>query len=77
MKRYIIAKICKYLKDHPGWSEGELEDQIKKFISATGVESFNGRIGTVTLDINDVNNLKIAFIFAAWQNLDFLLICFA
>lgn len=56
----LIAKICKYLKDHPGWSEKELEDQIKKFISATGVESFNGRTGTVTLDKNDVNNLKIA-----------------
>ena len=56
----LIAKICKYLKDHPGWSEEELKDQIKKFISATGVESFNGRTGTVTLDKNDVNNLKIA-----------------
>lgn len=56
----LIAKICKYLKDHPGWSEEELEYQIKKFISATGVESFNGRTGTVTLDKNDVNNLKIA-----------------
>ena len=56
----LIAKICKYLKDHPGWSEEELEGQIKKFISATGVESFNGRTGTVTLDKNDVNTLKIA-----------------
>lgn len=56
----LIAKICKYLKDHPGWSDKELEDQIKKFISATGVESFNGRTGIVTLDKNDVNNLKIA-----------------
>ena len=56
----LIAKICKYLKDHPGWSEEELEEQIKKFISSTGVESFNGRTGTVTLDKNDVNNLKIA-----------------
>ena len=56
----LIAKICKYLKDHPGWSEEELEDQIKKFISSTGVESFNGRTGTVTLDKNDVNDLKIA-----------------
>lgn len=55
----LIAKICKYLKDHPGWSEEELEEQIKKFISATGVESFNGRTGTVTLDKNDVNSLKI------------------
>ena len=56
----LIAKICKYLKDHPGWSEAELEEQIKKFISATGVESFNGRTGAVTLNKNDVNNLKIA-----------------
>lgn len=56
----LIAKICKYLKDHPGWSEEELEEQIKKFISSTGVESFNGRTGIVTLDKNDVNNLKIA-----------------
>lgn len=56
----LIAKICKYLKDHPGWSEDELEEQINKFIGANGVESFNGRIGNVTLDKNDVNNLKIA-----------------
>ena len=64
----LIAKICKYLKDHPGWSEGELEDQIKKFISATGVESFNGRTGTVTLNKNDVNNLKIASAYFAEGN---------
>lgn len=64
----LIAKICKYLKDHPGWSEKELEDQIKKFISATGVESFNGRTGTVTLDKNDVNNLKIASAYFAEGN---------
>ena len=51
----LISKICKYLKDHPGWSEKELEEQIKKFISSTGVESFNGRTGVVTLDKNDVN----------------------
>ena len=56
----LIAKICKYLKDHPGWSEAELEEQINKFISSTGVESFNGRTGTVTLNKNDVNNLKIS-----------------
>lgn len=56
----LIAKICKYLKDHPGWSEDELEEQIKKFVSAAGVESFNGRTGNVTLDENDVNKLKIA-----------------
>lgn len=61
----LISKICKYLKDHPGWSEKELEDQIKKFISATGVESFNGRTGTVTLDKNDINNLKIASAYLA------------
>ena len=64
----LISKICKYLKDHPGWSEKELEDQIKKFISATGVESFNGRTGTVTLDKNDVNNLKIASAYFAEGN---------
>ena len=64
----LIAKICKYLKDHPGWSDKELEDQIKKFISATGVESFNGRTGTVTLDKNDVNNLKIASAYFAEGN---------
>ena len=64
----LISKICKYLKDHPGWSEKELEDQIKKFISSTGVESFNGRTGTVTLDKNDVNNLKIASAYFAEGN---------
>lgn len=56
----LIAKICGYLKEHPGWSEEELEEQIKQFISNVGVESFNGRTGIVTLDKNDVNNLKIA-----------------
>ena len=56
----LIAKICKYLKDHPGWSEEELEEQIKQFIGQTGVESFNGRTGAVVLNENDVNNLKIA-----------------
>lgn len=56
----LISKICKYLKDHPGWSEDELKEQIKKFIGETAVESFNGRTGIVTLDKNDVNNLKIA-----------------
>ena len=64
----LISKICKYLKDHPGWSEKELEEQIKKFISATGVESFNGRTGTVTLDKNDVTNLKIASSYFAEGN---------
>lgn len=56
----LIAKICRYLKDHPGWSEEELEDQIKQFIGQTGVESFNGRTGSVVLTKEDVNNLKIA-----------------
>lgn len=56
----LIAKICKYLKDHPGWSEEELEEQIKHFIGQTGVESFNGRTGVVTLNNEDVNSLKIA-----------------
>lgn len=55
-----IAKICRYLKDHPGWSEEELEEQIKQFIEQTGVESFNGRTGAVVLNEDDVNNLKIA-----------------
>lgn len=64
----LISKICKYLKDHPGWSEKELEEQIKKFISSTGVESFNGRTGTVTLDKNDVNNLNIASAYFAEGN---------
>ena len=64
----LISKICKYLKDHPGWSEVELEEQIKKFISATGVESFNGRTGNVVLDKNDVNNLMIASAYFAEGN---------
>lgn len=56
----LIAKICKYLKDHPGWSEEELEEQIKQFIGQTVVASFNGRTGEVVLSEDDVNNLKIA-----------------
>ena len=64
----LIAKICKYLKDHPGWSDVELEEQIRKFISPTCVESFNGRTGIVTLDKNDVNNLKIASAYFAEGN---------
>ena len=56
----LIAKICKYLKEHPGWSEEELEEYIKQFIGQTGVESFNGRTGSVVLNDDDVNNLKIA-----------------
>lgn len=51
-----VAQIAEYLSKHPGWNETEL----KAFVSAIGVESFNGRTGTVTLDKNDVNNLKIA-----------------
>lgn len=56
----LIAKICKYLKDHPGWSEEELEDQIRQILGDTGVESFNGRTGAVVLNEDDVNNLRIA-----------------
>ena len=56
----MVAKICSYLRDHPGWSEEELEEQIKQFIGQTGVESFNGRTGAVVLNKDDVNNLKIA-----------------
>lgn len=56
----LIAKICKYLKEHPGWSEEELEEQFKKFIEQTGVESFNGRTGAVMLNEDDVNNLNIS-----------------
>lgn len=56
----LIAKICKYLKDHPGWSEEELEEQIQQILGETGVESFNGRTGAVVLNEDDVNNLKIA-----------------
>ena len=53
----LIAKICKYLKDHPGWSEEELEDQIKKFISAAGggnIVSVNGKTGVVELSLADI-----------------------
>lgn len=64
----LIAKICKYLKDHPGWSEEELEEQIKQFIGQTGVESFNGRTGAVVLNEDDVNNLKIASAYFAEGN---------
>lgn len=56
----LIAKICKYLKEHPGWSEEELEEQIKQIIGQNSVESFNGRTGDVILNDEDVNNLKIA-----------------
>lgn len=56
----LIAKICKYLKNHPGWSDEELEDEIRRIIGETSVESFNGRTGAVVLNEEDVNNLKIA-----------------
>lgn len=56
----LIAKICKYLKEHPGWSEEELEEQIKQFVGQTGVLSFNGRTGEVILTDKDVNDLKIS-----------------
>ena len=55
-----VAQIADYLSKHPGWNETELRAFVDGLISATGVESFNGRTGTVTLDKNDVNNLKIA-----------------
>ena len=64
----LIAKICKYLKDHPGWSEAELENQIKQFIGQNGVDSFNGRNGAVVLNEDDVNNLKIASAYFAEGN---------
>ena len=56
----LIAKICKYLKEHPGWSEEELEEQIERFIGQSAVDSFNGRTGEVVLNKEDVNNLKIS-----------------
>lgn len=55
-----VAQIADYLSKHPGWNETELRAFVDGLISATGVESFNDRTGTVTLDKNDVNNLKIA-----------------
>ena len=64
----LIAKICKYLKEHPGWSEEELEEQIKQFIGQNVVESFNGRTGVVALNDEDVNNLKIASAYFAEGN---------
>lgn len=56
----LIAKICKYLKNHPGWSEEELKDEIAKLVHDAGVQSFNGRTGNVVLSSEDVNALKIA-----------------
>ena len=56
----LIAKICKYLKDHPGWSEEDLKDEIAKLVHDAGVQSFNGRTGDVVLSSEDVNALKIA-----------------
>ena len=55
-----VAQIADYLSKHPGWNETELRAFVDGLISPTGVESFNGRTGTVTLDKNDVNDLKIA-----------------
>lgn len=55
-----VAQIADYLSKHPGWNETELRAFIDGLISHTGVESFNGRTGVVTLDKNDVNNLNIA-----------------
>lgn len=56
----LIAKICKYLKDHPGWSEEDLKEEIAKLVHDAGVQSFNGRTGDVVLSSEDVNALKIA-----------------
>lgn len=56
----LIAKICKYLKDHPGWSEEDLKEEIAKLVHDAGVQSFNGRTGNVALSSEDVNALKIA-----------------
>lgn len=56
----LIAKICKYLKDHPGWSEEDLKEEIAKLVHEAGVQSFNGRTGDVVLTSEDVNALKIA-----------------
>lgn len=56
----LIAKICKYLKDHPGWSAEEIAEEIQKFVESACVESFNGRTGDVVLAADDVNNLRIA-----------------
>lgn len=64
----LIAKICKYLKDHPGWSEVELEEQIRQLVGQTGVASFNGRTGDIILTDKDVNNLKISSAYFAEGN---------
>lgn len=54
----LIAKICKYLKDHPGWSDDELEEQIKKFIinvdGGGTIISVNGKTGVVELSLSDI-----------------------
>lgn len=56
----LIAKICKYLKEHPGWSEEELEERIKQLIEQTGsggggnVISVNGMTGIVELSLSDI-----------------------
>lgn len=56
----LIAKICRYLKDHPGWSAEELEEFINGLIGQSLVTSFNGRKGDIIFTRNDVNDLYIA-----------------
>lgn len=55
-----VAQIADYLSKHPGWNETELRAFVDGLISSAGVETFNGRIGNVTLNKDDVNNLLIA-----------------
>lgn len=52
----IVAKICRYLKEHPGWSTEELTEEVKKYITegVAGVASVNGKTGIVTLNLADV-----------------------
>ena len=55
-----VAQIADYLSKHPGWNETELRAFVDGLISSSGVETFNGRSGNVTLNKDDVNNLLIA-----------------
>lgn len=59
-----LMKICHYLNEHPGWSEDDLKNLINDAIAdgdfVSGVSSFNGRYGAVSLEASDVNNLFIA-----------------
>lgn len=55
-----VAQIADYLSKHPGWNETELRTFVDGLISSSGVETFNGRRGNVTLNKDDVNNLLIA-----------------